>query len=133
VDEIFTDHATVRMWTYMVARRIQLAGAELIKVGGVRASPQQSSPASLALLGRAKAELEAALEEFRYHLRGRRLCDYLLNMPVSSLTSERVQRLEADAVAEWLSSTPAAPEPLDMWMKELDELRQRCLFRARSQ
>jgi hypothetical protein len=76
VDEIFTDHATVRI--------LDVHGSQGAPVGRnwadrqqgrrVRASPQQVVASALALrcLGRAKAELEAALEESAY-LRGRRL------------------------------------------------------------
>jgi hypothetical protein len=81
----------------------------------VRASPQQSSPARSLC-----AAWAAPRRSWRPRWRSLRTFgddgfDYLLNMPVSSLTSERVQHLEDDAVVKRLSSTPsAAPEPLDM-------------------
>jgi DNA topoisomerase-2 len=125
VDEIFTDHATVRMRTYMARKAHQLAELELIvsKVGARARFTAAVVAGTLALLGRAKAELEAALEESAYPTFGDDGFDYLLTMPVSSLTSERVQRLEADAVAKAAELYALrGTEPLDMWMKELDEL-----------
>jgi hypothetical protein len=74
----------------------------------------------IVLLGRKKADLEAQLEREFPDLNG---LDYLIQMPISSLTSE-ARRTVADAVVkaeelEVLVNTTA----VGMWMRELDELR----------
>jgi DNA topoisomerase-2 len=125
VDEIFNDHASVRLRTYVARKAHQMAELELIvsKVGARARFTAAIVAGTLALLGRAKVELEAALEESAYPTFGDDGFDYLLTMPVSSLTSERVKRLEADAAAKEAELYALrGTEPLDMWMKELDEL-----------
>jgi DNA topoisomerase-2 len=124
VDEIFHDHAAVRLRTYVARKAHQVAELELVvsKVGARARFTAAVVAGTLALLGRAKAELEATLAEDAYPTFDDSF-EYLLSMPVSSLTSERVQRLEADAVAKAAElDTLRSTEPLDIWLKELGEL-----------
>jgi hypothetical protein len=129
VDEMFTDHAAVRLRTYIARKAHQLAELELI-VSKVSARARSHRRHRCRHAGPVGPRLSwAPLEESAYPRSGTMAFVHLL-MPVSSLTSEAGEALETTPPRPRGRATPR--HRARTWMKELDELRLRCALTMRS-
>jgi DNA topoisomerase-2 len=124
IGDIVAEHGRVRLETYVQRRAHQIRELEalLVRLDAKARFVGEVIGGAVVLLGRKRADLEGQLAADGYpDLDG---YDYLIQMPISSLTSERRDQLVADAAskAEALEAVRGTT-PVAMWTRELDELR----------
>jgi DNA topoisomerase-2 len=122
--DIIAAHGRVRLDTYNKRRAHQIGELEKLvaKLGAKARFVREVIEGRVVLLGRKRMELEAQLFADGYpDLAG---LDYLVQMPISSLTQERREQLEREAAAKAAElEAMRGVTATDMWLSELDELR----------
>jgi DNA topoisomerase-2 len=124
IETIVREHGKVRLETYDKRKAFQERELEalLIRLNAKARFVMEVIDGTIVLLGKKKADLEAQLIEREFpDLNG---MDYLIGMPIGSLTSEKRDALVVDAEnkteeLEVLKGTTSVA----IWMRELDELR----------
>eukprot|EP01114_Cavostelium_apophysatum_P018499 TRINITY_DN5733_c0_g1_i1.p1 TRINITY_DN5733_c0_g1~~TRINITY_DN5733_c0_g1_i1.p1 ORF type:complete len:1490 (-),score=519.65 TRINITY_DN5733_c0_g1_i1:58-4527(-) len=124
--DIIEDFFTIRMSFYQKRRSFLLAKLEkeMTRISNVSRFCSVVAEGKFKIGNRTKIELFKDLEKLKFQKDSHEGYDYLLNMPIYSLTQEKIQRLQKDSTAKQqelnsLKKTTA----VTMWKNELTDLR----------